>query len=368
MKEVADFVAQRLSAHRRASPRRAPTSCCAATRTTGSCSPTPSPTSVCRCMRRDAGPPRSRSRGSSRPARPRASGSSSTSPRRCTGVISLGRRRARLPHAVGRARSRHPRPRPRRHDVHRRNSGLLELRELVCADLDARYGTSLPARRRVPGHLGGLRGSRPGAARAAQPRRRGDRPRALLRRLPARAWPSPAASPCRWRCDPAQGYRLDADADRRGGHARGPRRCCSAHRPTPPAPPSRAADLAALAALAEREDLWLVSDEIYDRLTYTGTHTSTAAVPGAWDRTVVLNGFSKSYAMTGWRVGYVCAPAAAGGADAPHPPVHDALRPARQPGRRDRGAEAAPDPTSPRWSPTTTGAGGCSSRASTSWG
>ena len=71
-----------------------------------------------------------------------------------------------------------------------------------------------------------------------------------------------------------------------------------------------APDLAALAALAEREDLWLVSDEIYDRLTYTGTHTSAAAAPGAWERTVVLGGFSKSYAMTGWRVGFVCAPAA----------------------------------------------------------
>ena len=69
-----------------------------------------------------------------------------------------------------------------------------------------------------------------------------------------------------------------------------------------------ATDLAAMAALAVEHDLWLLSDEIYDRLTYHGTHTPASAAPGAWERTVLLGGFSKSYAMTGWRVGYVCAP------------------------------------------------------------
>ena len=59
---------------------------------------------------------------------------------------------------------------------------------------------------------------------------------------------------------------------------------------------------------AVRHNLYLISDEIYDRLTYDGTHTCVAALPGARDRTILLNGFSKAYAMTGWRVGYVCAP------------------------------------------------------------
>jgi aminotransferase len=67
--------------------------------------------------------------------------------------------------------------------------------------------------------------------------------------------------------------------------------------------------LAALAELAERHDLYLVSDEIYERLSYGVEHTCVAALPGARDRTVVLGGFSKAHAMTGWRVGYVCAPA-----------------------------------------------------------
>jgi len=62
-------------------------------------------------------------------------------------------------------------------------------------------------------------------------------------------------------------------------------------------------------ALAQRRNLYLVSDEIYDRLTYDGEHCCVASIPGAWERTITLNGFSKAYAMTGWRLGFACAPA-----------------------------------------------------------
>ena len=68
------------------------------------------------------------------------------------------------------------------------------------------------------------------------------------------------------------------------------------------------ADLQALVDLANKYDFYLLSDEIYARLTYVGSHTCMGSLPGARDRTIVLNGFSKAYAMTGWRVGYVCAP------------------------------------------------------------
>jgi aminotransferase len=61
---------------------------------------------------------------------------------------------------------------------------------------------------------------------------------------------------------------------------------------------------------AKYRNWYLVSDEIYDRLTYDGDHTCVASLEGAWDRTITLNGFSKAFAMTGWRVGYACAPAA----------------------------------------------------------
>jgi aminotransferase len=70
------------------------------------------------------------------------------------------------------------------------------------------------------------------------------------------------------------------------------------------------AALEALVRLAEEHDLYLISDEIYDRLTYTGAHTCLSTLPGAAERTVLLGGFSKAHAMTGWRVGWICAPAA----------------------------------------------------------
>lgn len=65
----------------------------------------------------------------------------------------------------------------------------------------------------------------------------------------------------------------------------------------------------AIAALAEKHDLLVISDEIYDQLVYGVPHVCFAALPGMRDRTVTLGGFSKDYAMTGWRVGYAAAPA-----------------------------------------------------------
>jgi len=64
-----------------------------------------------------------------------------------------------------------------------------------------------------------------------------------------------------------------------------------------------------IARLAEQRDLLVISDEIYDRLVYGVEHTCFAALPGMWQRTVLLGGFSKAYAMTGWRIGYAAAPA-----------------------------------------------------------
>ncbi|MDB4894087.1 MAG: aromatic amino acid aminotransferase, partial [Firmicutes bacterium] len=68
-------------------------------------------------------------------------------------------------------------------------------------------------------------------------------------------------------------------------------------------------ELAAVARVASEHDLLVVSDEIYGEMTYGGEHTSIAALPGMRERTVLLNGFSKAYAMTGWRIGYACGPA-----------------------------------------------------------
>lgn len=64
-----------------------------------------------------------------------------------------------------------------------------------------------------------------------------------------------------------------------------------------------------VAAIAERYNLVVISDEIYDRLVYGVEHTCFAALPGMQQRTVLLGGFSKAYAMTGWRLGWMAAPA-----------------------------------------------------------
>ena len=69
------------------------------------------------------------------------------------------------------------------------------------------------------------------------------------------------------------------------------------------------ADLEPIARLAVENDLYVISDEIYSELTYTKEpHCSIASFPGMHDRTIVINGFSKAYAMTGWRMGYAMAP------------------------------------------------------------
>ncbi|MBE2222530.1 MAG: aminotransferase class I/II-fold pyridoxal phosphate-dependent enzyme [Anaerolineae bacterium] len=65
--------------------------------------------------------------------------------------------------------------------------------------------------------------------------------------------------------------------------------------------------MAEIAAVAEQHDLLILSDEIYDQLVYGVAHTCVPSLPGMRDRTILLGGFSKNYAMTGWRIGYACA-------------------------------------------------------------
>ena len=68
-------------------------------------------------------------------------------------------------------------------------------------------------------------------------------------------------------------------------------------------------ELAALAEVIKRhDDLFVLADEIYEHINYTGRHASIAQVPGMKERTIIVNGVSKAYAMTGWRIGYIAAP------------------------------------------------------------
>ena len=68
-------------------------------------------------------------------------------------------------------------------------------------------------------------------------------------------------------------------------------------------------ELEALAEVVKKhDDLFVLADEIYEHINYIGKHNSMASVPGMKDRTIVVNGVSKAYAMTGWRIGYIAAP------------------------------------------------------------
>ena len=67
-------------------------------------------------------------------------------------------------------------------------------------------------------------------------------------------------------------------------------------------------DLEAIAEVCIEKDIFVVSDEIYSELTYGFKHVSIASLPGMWERTILINGFSKGHAMTGWRLGYACGP------------------------------------------------------------
>jgi aspartate aminotransferase len=135
--------------------------------------------------------------------------------------------------------------------------------------------------------------------------------------VPTPAWPSYAVMVglaggrvLEARLEAARGYRLEAGAIaavmRGSGGARGVI-LNSPHNPTG-AVYSRE-DYARLAELAEAEDLWVISDEIYEHLVYDGDFVSFAAQPRMRERTVTVNGVSKSFAMTGWRIGYAGAPA-----------------------------------------------------------
>ncbi len=70
-----------------------------------------------------------------------------------------------------------------------------------------------------------------------------------------------------------------------------------------------AEDLEKIAKILREKQIIILSDEIYAELTYGRRHVSIASLPDMWERTVVVSGFSKAYAMTGWRLGYICAPA-----------------------------------------------------------
>lgn len=188
------------------------------------------------------------------------------------------------------------------------NAGLAQLRELICADLATRYGASYSFSDECLITTGVSEGLDLCLRVLLNP---GDEvvvpEPCYVAYEPCVAFAGgvPVRVPTRWEDD----FAVDPDVV---AAAITPRTKAvligSPANPTGAAQPRAA--LAGLVRLAERHDLYLISDEIYNRLTYTGGHTCLATLPGARERTVLLGGFSKAHAMTGWRVGWICAPAA----------------------------------------------------------
>jgi aminotransferase len=186
------------------------------------------------------------------------------------------------------------------------NAGLLQLRELICAELASRYDVQYSPTQECLITTGVSEGLDLALRVLLNP---GDEvivPEpcyVAYEPCVSFAGGTPVRVPTRWEDD----FAVDAAVVERAITPR-----TKAVLLGSPANPTGAvqplASLRALVALAERHDLYLISDEIYDRLTYTGPHTCLGALPGARDRTVLLGGFSKAHAMTGWRVGWICAP------------------------------------------------------------
>jgi aminotransferase len=188
------------------------------------------------------------------------------------------------------------------------NAGLLELREAICADLDSRYAVSYHPATECLITSGVSEGLDLALRVLLEP---GDE---VLIPEPCYVAYAPCVSfaggrPVTVPTDGDDGFRVHVD---RVAAAVTPK--TKAILLSSPANPTGAVqlreDLAALVELAVRHDLYVISDEIYERLSYLSPHTCLAALPGARERTVLLGGFSKAHAMTGWRVGYLCAPPA----------------------------------------------------------
>jgi aminotransferase len=187
------------------------------------------------------------------------------------------------------------------------NSGLLSLRERICEMLARRYGADYDPETECLITVGVSEGLDLALRVLLNP---GDEvivpEPCYVSYIPGIEFAGGVAVPVK--TDYCDGFRLDAE---RIAQAVTPR--TKAMLLASPANPTGAAqareDLARLVDLAVANDFFLVSDEIYDRLLYAGEHTCLGTLPGARDRTIVLNGFSKAYAMTGWRIGYACAPA-----------------------------------------------------------
>ena len=188
------------------------------------------------------------------------------------------------------------------------NLGLIELRRAISKYVEKNYCRQLSARRRNHHHRRRERGAGPRVPRAHQSRRQGDvstsrATSAIIRASRSRtAWPLPVPTFAK------DSFALTVEALRAAWQPG-----CKLLMLNLPCNPTGGtcdrAQIEAIAKFAVEKDLIVLSDEIYSELTFEGVHTSIASIAGMKERTIFLHGFSKAFAMTGWRIGYACGPA-----------------------------------------------------------
>jgi len=185
------------------------------------------------------------------------------------------------------------------------NQGLLELREEIVRDLDISYGVTYDARREVMITVGVSEGLDLAIRALVSP---GDE---VLIPEPSYVSYAPTTTlaggvPVAMPTTVENDFRLTAESvEKKITPKTKILLLCYPNNPTGAV--LRRRDMLEIAEVVRRHDLIVISDEIYDKLTYVGSHTCFPSIPGMQDRTVLLNGFSKAYAMTGWRIGYAAA-------------------------------------------------------------
>jgi aminotransferase len=192
------------------------------------------------------------------------------------------------------------------HTSYTSNKGLLPLRQLVARDLRNRYGISYDPEEEIV-ITTGVSEAADIAIRALV-----DSGDEVLVAEPSYVSYGPCATlaggtPVHVACAEKDGFRLTPDALMEKITKRS--RVLVMNFPNnPTGGVMGAGDIDAIAEVVVDHDLLVISDEVYSELTYEGTHVAVASHPELRDRTVTMNGFSKAYSMTGWRVGYLCAP------------------------------------------------------------
>lgn len=182
------------------------------------------------------------------------------------------------------------------------NSGLLELREAIAADLEHTYNVKYNPRNEILVTVGVSEALDLAMRALLQP---GDE---VLIPEPSYVSYAPCTTlaggvPVFMPTSIENGFRISAEQVQQSITPRTKLLLlCYPNNPTGAVMDRR--ELQKIAEVAVENDLVVISDEIYDRLTYLERHTCMASLPGMRERTVLLNGFSKAYAMTGWRVGY----------------------------------------------------------------